>query len=70
MTDEPKRWSDTASNPIADIDAERERLKARDGYVVFRATPGERITFASPSPKPAPYVPGCRCGCSDGRRTP
>jgi hypothetical protein len=24
MTDEPKRWSDAATNPIADIEAERE----------------------------------------------
>ena len=36
--------------------------------VRFTVTPGERIEVRWPAPSPPPYVPGCRCGCSDGRR--
>jgi hypothetical protein len=74
MTEDSKRWADTATSPVADIKAEAERLLGKPLRIAagppeavrFRATPCERIVIER---SPAQLgVEGCRCGCSDGRR--
>jgi hypothetical protein len=71
------KWNETASSPVADVCAEAQRMRAAAGPqngTLRAGQPGthmlfdQRCSISRAAMVPPPYTPGCRCGCSDGRR--